>query len=181
MDGLVLVGVGHGLGDLRREREHFLDLQPSCLLLHEAKRAALEQLHHDEEQAVLNAGADHLDDVRVTDAAEKLRLGLAALHHFRRHAARPIQDLQGEILVEKLVVHAEDAGMPALADEREDTVTSEVATDLQWRLGQALVHPVRRHLTRPWRGTRRRQARASHAGKSAENVSLETPKQGGES
>ena len=81
--------------------------------------AALEQLHRDVEPTVLELSeVEHVDDVRMLDAARAHRFAMEANHHVRARRVLGLQDLQRDLLFDRLLngsVHVAHAALAELA------------------------------------------------------------------
>jgi hypothetical protein len=92
---------------------------------HVAQRAAVDQLHDEEQRAVVRVGAlvVDVDHGRVVDAGRRAGLPLEADAE-RRVAREPrVHDLDGDRSVEPCVHTAVDGGHPARRDGAPDAVT----------------------------------------------------------
>jgi hypothetical protein len=98
--------VGHGLADGQ-------PAEPADSLL---ERLALDVLEHDVRRAVVLAGVDHGDDVRVREPGHRARLAAEALELVRVVGDVPVHQLDRDPALERRVVGAVDRRHPPGAD-----------------------------------------------------------------
>ena len=87
------------------------------------ERATLHVLHHDVVHAVVRAGVEHRDDVRVPDARGGLRFAAEALHEPVVVGELRCEDLHGDGSTQHRVRAEEDLGHAAPAELALDAVT----------------------------------------------------------
>ncbi len=125
VDQVLLVGGLQTTGDVEGDAEH-LGFGKRPLVGDELLEAdRLQQLHRDEEVAMVLADGEDLDDVGMDDRRGEFRLALE--HRGERHIAaqRLVQDLQGDLAAEVPVERAEDLAHPALAERSDDLVLAD--------------------------------------------------------
>ena len=87
-----------------------------------AQRLALEQLHDDEQLAVVDARVEDADDVRMRERGDGLRFALEPRPPIGVGGERGRQDLDRHVTLEPRVPGAIDLAHSAFANRREDFV-----------------------------------------------------------
>lgn len=87
------------------------------------ERGAVDELHRDEQRAVVDADVVDLDDVRVGEASQRLRLAERPLARFVGAVGqRPAYHLDGDVAVELRIAGAKDLAHAACAEPGDDPV-----------------------------------------------------------
>ena len=124
MDDAVAVRVRDSIEQLARDRERAPHADRALLHL-PGQRVALDQLHHEEQEALLDEHVDRMDQVLVIEHADRVRLAREALDRLRGG----IHPRGGRLERELAAIGSDDAphaAHPALAELPEQLVLAEL-------------------------------------------------------
>ena len=135
VDDALRMGCSQCIGDRSADLEDFRQGQPvgrEDLV----QALAFDQFHGEEADALVFLDRVHVDDVRVAEAGDGLRLALESFEAARIGGEIGGEDLQGDVAVQLRVAGAVDLTHPALADEGGDLVVGEGLADQFWAPGE---------------------------------------------
>ena len=151
---------GERVDDLPRARHCLVEGQGAEVSQAIAQALALEQLHHEIDDAVVGvAEVGDVDDVGVADLVDGLGLLEEARHQARIGAQVRAQHLDGHPLADHRMLGEVDGTHATFAENADDLVVTDAATDHEWQR----LYPDWRHSADPRSRRRWRWALEPHA------------------